>query len=57
MTHTDIVETNSPDFSQTNIGPAKKTKHFFYNNGIFVKLTKNIILQNMRDEFFKILWN
>lgn len=55
MTHTNIVETNSPDFSETNINPAKKTKHFFYNNGIFIKLTKNIILQNMKDEFFKIL--
>ena len=57
MTHTNIVETNNPGFSETNTDPDKKIKHIFYNNGIFTKLTKSIILQNMKDVFFKILWN
>lgn len=42
-TRTNIVETNIPHFSKTNIGPAKRIKHFLDDNGIFIKFTFNSV--------------
>lgn len=52
-THTNIVETNSLDFSKTNIGPTKRIKHFLDNNGIFIKLTKIYYLCNTKIIYLK----